>query len=110
MLHEHAARSRSIPLWRPYSGGAGVDLHRKQSLRKERVGDTLLFGQARRGHDADLVGAMAVGFFHRGGIDAPEASELRRGFLWMRLDPFAGLIELGEDRVQHVAAPVGECR
>ena len=57
----------------------------------KRVGDALLFGQPRCCHDADLVGAMAVGFFHRGGIDAPEGSELRCGFFRVRLDPLAGL-------------------
>ena len=51
---------------------------------------------------------MAVGLFHGGGVDAPKRGELRRGFLWMRLDPFAGFIELAEDRVQHVAAPLGK--
>jgi hypothetical protein len=61
----------SVLLRRQNLSVAGIDLNWEQSFRVECVGDPLLLGQAGRGHDADLVRAMAVGLFHRRRIDPP---------------------------------------
>src|ERR1700733_10377511 len=62
----------SIALRGPYFGIEGIDPYRKQSVREKRVGDALLFRQSGRRHHANPVRTMAVRFFHRGGVGAPE--------------------------------------
>ena len=49
---------------------------------------------------------MAVRFFHRRGINTPEAGQQTGRILGMGLHPFAGFVKLAEYDIENVAAPI----